>query len=126
MAVAIATLALVGAAVHVPASAAAPPSVAVAEGYRYVTGGDGESAPLRVVQGGSLLFVNADTLAPHTLTSRTEVSDGEFLFSTGDTEVQSGDARIVDGVEDLSPGTYQFFCRLHSWFMTGELEVVAP
>ena len=109
-----------------PASAVGPPSVAVAEGYRYVTGGDGGPAPLQMVQGGSLVFVNADTLAPHTLTSRLEVVEGQPAFSTGPVEVQPGEARLVSGAETLTPGTYSFFCQLHSWFMTGQLEVVAP
>lgn len=113
-------------ALPVPAMAAAPPSVAAASDFQYVTGGAGSPVPLRVVAGGSLVFVNGDVLAPHTLTARLPGDHDGARFSTGTTEVQFGEARPVAGVEDLTPGTYEFFCQLHSWFMTGELQVVAP
>ena len=90
----------------VSAHAAAPPSVAAASDFQYVTGGAGSPVPLRVVAGGSLVFVNGDALAPHTLTARLPGDHDGARFSTGATEVPFGEARPVAGVEDLAPGTY--------------------
>lgn len=109
-----------------PAPAAAPPvAVVVAEYYRYVpgdsTGTVPVAAPVVVARGGRVVFANADPAAPHTLTG--VGSDGGYLFDTGPVEVQPGEVREVDGVPALEPGTYDFFCKLHSWMMQGRLEV---
>jgi hypothetical protein len=67
-----------------------------------------------VGQGDTLIFSNLDTLAQHDLVGH----GGEF----GSPLIGAGEEAKVEGVENLSPGSYQFHCTLHSW-MQGALTV---
>jgi plastocyanin len=64
-------------------------------------------------QGDPLNYTNLDTVT-HNVVSDT----GLFQSST----VGLGTTTAVNGVNTLSPGTYQFHCSLHPW-MTGQLIV---
>ena len=71
-----------------------------------------------VSQGSTLTFVNGDTMT-HDITA-TDVKAGEPLFKSAYTG--SGTTSEVRGVEALPPGTYEFFCSLHT-NMQGTLAV---
>ena len=116
--------------VAAPASArsvavGAPAGLVVAHQYRYVPGDTSGNVPvdlpLRLQQGARLLFTNADPAAPHTLTA---VPEGETYRFDTPIEVQPGETREVEGISSLDPGTYTFFCKLHTWLMQGQLEIV--
>ena len=111
-----------------PAGAAGPPVAAVAvEQYRYIPGDTTGSVPaaaeVRMARGGRLFLVNVDVSAPHTLTGPVQ-EDGTYLFDTRG-EVDQFDAEEVVGVGALAPGSYDFFCKLHTNLMRGRL-VVEP
>lgn len=71
-------------------------------------------------EGGSLQFLNAD-VEPHDVTSQEFGSDGAPLFASA--TISAGTAP-VEGVGDLDPGTYSFYCTVHDW-MSGLLTVEA-
>lgn len=110
-----------------PSAAFAPPASVVTAAYMTFLPGDRGAMPqpveVRVAQGGSVYFANADVSAPHTFSSP-EQPDGTFLFDTG--HVNLGDAAAAEGVERLAPGTYPFVCRVHSYVMSGTLVVEPP
>ncbi|HEV7887132.1 MAG TPA: cupredoxin domain-containing protein [Acidimicrobiales bacterium] len=123
---ALAVLAAVAA--SAPAGAAAPPAAVVGvEQYRYIPGDTTGSVPVatevRIAAGGRLFLANADPSAPHTLTGPVQ-PDGAYLFDTP-YEVNQGDVAESLGVSRLAPGTYTFFCKLHTNLMQGRL-VVEP
>lgn len=109
-----------------PSAAVAPPATVVTAAYMTFIPGDRGVMPqpveVRIAQGGSLSFANADPFAPHTLSS-TEQPDGTFLFDSG--RLNMSEVKPVVGVEDLAPGKYRFICRVHSHLMSGTL-VVEP
>jgi plastocyanin len=83
-----------------------------------------EDVEVQVTQGQTLLFANADPIAPHTLSA---VPDqyGNYLFDSNGGEANApGSAATVDGVESLPPGRYEFQCKFHTSLMQGWLTVV--
>jgi plastocyanin len=92
--------------------------------FTFVPGDDDTSAaPLRVVQGSTLVFANADVLAPHTVTSVATTANGTPLFSSG-APTPAGATSTVAGVAALAPGQYLFYCRVHTQ-MRGVLRVLS-
>ena len=73
---------------------------------------------MAVTKGGSLQFVNADTMT-HDITAVAK-KDGAPVFKSPFTA--SGSSSDVKGVSALAPGSYPFFCSLHTQ-MKGELTV---
>lgn len=107
---------------------AAPVAVVSALVYRYTPGEQSENAVLggsiRLQEGGTFVFANADPSAPHTVTGP-ELEDGSgWLFDSGE-PIAAGEAATVTGVETLPPGSYVFMCKLHGDLMRGEL-VIEP
>lgn len=96
-------------------SAAAPADAAEQQAYsaalNYAT------PALAAAQGDTLRHTNLDSIAQHDIDS-----DEAGLFSSP--LVSAGQSTLVEGVEDLEPGTYGFHCSLHSW-MKGALTVNA-
>lgn len=79
--------------------------------------------PMEVVHTeGSDAVLYISDLVPHTVTARQTDADGYPLFQSGRTE--PGDTREIDGVADLPPGTYRFYCSIHT-NMPGTLHVIA-
>jgi plastocyanin len=114
------------------ASAKAPvpaPAVAVA-GPEAATAGFASRAVV-LLQGQALSFANGD-LSGHTLTSKLTVKKlvkfGKKTYVTYvplfDGAVNAGSVGDVKGVANLMPGTYDFYCSLHTG-MTGQLTVQA-
>ena len=113
-------------------ASAAPPAPAVAiAGPEAATAGFVSRVVLSV-QGQALTFVNAD-VSGHTLTSKqTKPQRVKFgskyyvirvpLFDSSG--VNAGATREVKGVTTLKPGTYDFYCSMHTG-MTGQLLVKA-
>jgi len=92
--------------------------------FTFVPGDDDlTGAPLRVVQGSTLLFTNLDALAPHTVTSVATTSTGAPLFTSG-APTSAGATSNVAGVASLAPGQYLFYCRVHTQ-MHGILRVLS-
>jgi plastocyanin len=127
-----------------PAQGVAAASVIIA-GFAYLPG-DGQvggplGAPVRVAQGQSLQFVNADwaALVRHSVTSCPWPCNGPYKanYPLPDGTFDSGNMGNVDlfngeGLETdptwtlpgtLQPGLYSYYCRLHPG-MRGALEVV--
>ena len=71
-----------------------------------------------VPKGSALTFINADTMT-HDVTS-VKRKDGKPVFKSPFTG--SGSTSQVNGTKKLAPGTYPFFCSLHTQ-MKGELRV---
>lgn len=113
-----------------PASAAVPSAVVAAAGVQYHVVGtkpveDGD-AHVTVTQGTTILFVNADPIAPHTLSAVPDEFD-HYAFDSNDGEPTApGKYATVDGMESLAPGTYRFQCKVHTNLMNGEITVVPP
>lgn len=79
--------------------------------------------PMEVVHtAGSEAVLYISDFVPHTVTARQTDADGYPLFQSGRTE--PGDTRSITGVADLPPGTYRFYCSIHT-NMPGTLHVVA-
>lgn len=98
-----------------------PTAVVSAAGVQYVP----KDMDITVQQGTTVLFVNLDPIAPHTLSSVYEDPDGVRLFETGGgRSTQPGQYSYVDGVERLPLGRYEFQCLVHSQAMRGWLNVV--
>jgi plastocyanin len=76
-----------------------------------------------VPAGAPLLFANGDAAAPHTLTSVARGRNGLPLFDTG-TPISAGQVAVVTGASALAPGTYPFYCKVHTE-MRGVLTVTA-
>ena len=109
------------AAVPAPALVVSPPQGAVA----------GFATPIVIaLKGQAMSFVNADVTG-HTVTSKetkpVRVRYGKKVYTIQkplfDSDgVNAGAVGAVKGVENLKPGTYHFYCSLHTG-MTGELQV---
>ena len=119
--VALAVSTTAGAAVPAPAVAIAGPQAATA-GF--------VSKVAIATKGQMLTFVNAD-LSGHTLTSKATkkklVRYGKKTYVTyvplfDSDSVNAGATGDVKGVSALAPGTYEFYCALHTG-MTGKLIV---
>ena len=115
-----------------PGAQAAPPvpSLAVAGPQAPIVG---FATPTVIsLQGQALTFANGDTTG-HDITSKltkpVKVKFGKKYYVTQvpifrSENVAAGGTGPVVGVEGLKPGTYQFFCSLHT-SMTGTLMVQA-
>jgi glucose/arabinose dehydrogenase len=75
---------------------------------------------LTINRGDGLIHHNADAF-DHNVTSVDTGIDGTPLFS-GDT-IGPGQTTRVEGVEELAPGSYEFYCSIHSSTMRGTLTV---
>lgn len=109
-----------------PAAATRVPgqSALTAVAFTFVPGdNDTPSTPVRVVAGSGLLFTNLDVLAPHTVTALASDASGAPLFTSGDPTPAGATSRVI-GVASLAPGTYAFYCRVHTQ-MQGVLRVLA-
>ena len=95
-----------------PAHALAP-QVATA-----VFGGQFAPSEIKVVQGGTLTFVNLDPQLQHDLISK----DNPDLFRSD--IVSFGGVSEVRGVSSLPVSTWPFTCSVHD-YMAGNLEIVA-
>jgi plastocyanin len=82
---------------------------------RYVT------TAVTLAPGEALTFASQDPLAPHNVFARDTGPDGEPRFSS-DT-IRNGEEAPVNGVEDLDPGTYAFYCTIHPRQMNGTLTI---
>ena len=76
------------------------------------------SSGVTVDQGEALIFRNVD-LNRHDLVSKDQAG-GKPLFSTP--LLSTGGEAVVQGVQQLRAGNYQFFCSIHT-YMTGTLTV---
>ena len=76
------------------------------------------SSVVTVDQGEALIFRNAD-LNRHDLVSKQQAG-GKPLFSTP--LLSTGGEALVQGVQQLKGGNYEFFCTIHT-YMTGTLTV---
>jgi plastocyanin len=70
--------------------------------------------------GEHVTFFNGDLFDSHSVTSKAQRPDGTPLFDSG--VIRSGAEAPVAGVEGLAPGTYPFYCSIHT-FMTGTITV---
>lgn len=114
----------------VQASAGPVPALAVAPAQAAITG---FATPLVVAtQGQALSFVNGDVTG-HTLTSKetkaVRIKYGSKYYTIrkplfDSDSVNPGSVADVKGVSTLKPGTYHFYCSLHT-SMTGTLQVQA-
>lgn len=73
--------------------------------------------------GDGLIHHNADGF-DHDVTSVDDGPDGQPLFAGA--TIGSGESTRVEGVEQLSPGIYDFVCSLHAATMQGTLTVEGP
>jgi len=106
------------------------PAVAVAPAQAAITG---FATPIVVAtQGQALSFVNGDVTG-HTLTSKetkaVRIKYGRKYYTIrkplfDSDSVNAGSVGDVKGVSSLKPGTYHFYCSLHT-SMTGTLQVQA-
>lgn len=130
-------LALVLAALSVPAGAEEPPARAliVAARSQYIPAFDyyqGQTRMARVEmvipRGIGIIFKNFDSLAHNIVSGEIqkvaspELGDG--FFRSVETNSQDLDGVVVDGVESLAPGSYPFYCFVHYGSPTGVLVVV--
>ena len=106
---ALAAVVLLAASLVGPPPATANRGVVTAAGGAYVPPG------VVIVQGTGLTFVNLD-MEKHDLRS----DDGFSAVMIG-----QGETAEVEGVEDLAPSSYPFYCSVHEG-MFGVLEVVGP
>lgn len=115
-----------------PGAQAAPPvpSLAVAGPQAPIVGF--ATPTVLSVQGQALTFANGDTTG-HDITSKAtkpvKVKYGKKYYTIQvplfrSENIAAGGTGPVVGVEGLKPGTYQFFCSLHT-SMTGSLMVQA-
>jgi uncharacterized membrane protein YgcG len=74
-----------------------------------------------MAQGEHLTFRNDDSAAKHNVTAKANAPDGQALFQS-DT-IGAGHTATVNGAQNLKPGTYDFYCTLHPYTMTGTLTV---
>jgi polyvinyl alcohol dehydrogenase (cytochrome) len=88
-----------------------------AEQQAYATALNYATPVIAIAPGDTLRFNNLDPIANHNLVSDTP---GQFASPL----VSSNASALVDGVEKLPAGTYQFHCTLHAW-MHGAIEVAA-
>jgi plastocyanin len=81
------------------------------------------NAPLQILHGSTLVYVNLDPIGSHTVTADRKNKRGRPLFDSGD-PVGMGQYAIVKGTERLRPGRYPFHCALHTHQMHGVLTVL--
>jgi hypothetical protein len=120
-----------GALLFTPAQGTALPIHEVVATYNTYLPGDVRMPELELVihEGDQMMLSNLDPLGmffflpDHTITEVPQPPRVEPLFDSG--SVQIGDTRPVEGVEDLAPGVYPFFCETHGPVMSGTLTVVA-
>jgi plastocyanin len=72
-----------------------------------------------IAQGEAITFTNVDTTA-HDVTASGKGADGKPLFQSA--QVGAGGSAPVEGVEDLTTGSYPYICSIHP-FMTGTITV---
>jgi plastocyanin len=106
----------------IPAGGTATPSVGTAGNV--VAGPLAQTAGyltpnVTLTQGANLTFINADAVA-HNVASTTIGADGQRLFASSNAPTGS---HVVEGADQLAPGTYDFLCTVHP-SMKGKLEVV--
>ena len=108
------------------AGAAGPPSVLTAFAYDFYPGDSDAPSPqpLRVVEGGTLLFANMDPLDYHTVTSVDVDEGGTPIFGTA-RDIGIGQFETVAGIETVPARSepYVFICSRHP-FMVGSLLIV--
>lgn len=80
-----------------------------------------EPTPTEIAVGDHLTFTNEDA-APHDVYSAATTADGSPLFASA--LITKGQSAPVVGVEELTPGSYAFYCSVHP-SMTGHLVVGA-
>lgn len=120
-----ATLALVGAPLRAPAVLS---PVVVATYFQYIPGQTG--GPVEVLEGQGLLFAHEDWFATqiftpwHDITSVDKHPTGVPYFETA--IIGFGDVAPVEGVEDLAPGTYAFYCGSHGADLMSGTLIVQP
>ena len=102
----------VGVAMAVAPAVAAPNVVAAASGLY-------APSEVVVVAGTALTFVNADAVA-HDVTAIENDANGDPVFAS---ETIFRGTAAVEGVADLAPNTYDFYCTVHTE-MRGLLTVV--
>src|SRR4051794_34147297 len=105
-------------AVALTPAAARADKVVTAEGvWRY------DASEYTIDQGEKLTFKNEDTVSPgnHDVTADAAGPDGKTPIFRSQT-IDDGQESVVDGVQQLSPGTYSFHCSIHT-FMTATLKV---
>src|SRR4051794_9921960 len=108
----IAALVAAGIAICAPGPAQAAEQQAHAQAFTFTT------PVVTITQGDTLRFNNDDAIAKHNIASDTA---GQFTSAL----IDPGKNELVDGVDKLAPGSYQFHCDLHAW-MRGVLDVQAP
>lgn len=90
---------------------------------QYIPGQTG--GPVQIEQGTPLEFINLDPLGAHNVVSFDLDEHGEPLFYAP--PINSNEGVAVDGVEELAPGSYGFWCSVHGVdLMSGSLVVAAP
>ena len=109
-----------------PAGLTVPFGVVSAINFQFFPGDDDfvRKVPLEIQEGDGLVFVGADTLAPHTVTADAVAPDGTPLFDSG-APTSAGELSPVVGVATLPTGTYSFHCSVHTQ-MRGALVVLKP
>lgn len=99
----------------VAAPALADQQIVAAPVDRYVT------TAVTIAPGEALTFASRDPLASHNVVARDSDLDGAPLF--GSATIRNGEQVPVNGVEDLPPGSYAFYCTIHPRAMNGTLTV---
>lgn len=107
--------ALAVAAVSVPSQAGPLDERIVALAFRY------QPDEVTLAQGEPLEFTNLD-VAPHDVTAIQTGPDGLPVFAT-DT-IGAGETELIEGLDRLEPGVYDFTCTLHPE-MLGTLYLVS-
>ena len=94
--------------------------------FEFYPGGDEQpNAPLQILAGSTLVYVNLDPLGSHTVTSDKRDRKRRPIFDSGE-GIGLGQYTFVKGIERLKPGTYKFHCSLHTSQMKGVLTIVGP
>ncbi|MFP5224611.1 MAG: hypothetical protein ACLGH3_03490 [Actinomycetota bacterium] len=114
-----------------PTQTSAAPIHEVVATYNTYLPGDVRLPELELVihQGDSMLLSNLDPmgmfffLPDHSITEMPPPPLTKPRFDSG--TVPIGDTASVEGVEQLEPGVYRFFCDTHGPVMAGTLTVVA-
>jgi plastocyanin len=75
-------------------------------------------AVLEVTPGQEITLTNPNPM-PHTMTSVLTDDEGQPLFDTP--RIRNGESATL--VAPTTPGTYEYFCRVHGRMMTGTLVV---
>ena len=96
----------------------ATPAHAVAPQVAFAAASTFVPSEIKVVQGGTLTFVNLDPQLEHDLISK----DNPDLFRSA--IVGFGGVSEVRGVSSLGVSTWPFTCSVHD-FMAGNIEIVA-